>query len=259
MDAGGFAIFGTTQGVVKVDDSAGQVKAIGMQFAVGGYVLNGDTLTLVGAKKNHVVKIPIIRVGNGSKGSAGDVATIDAPLAGNVGFTKTDYGTLILAGKNTYAGATTIDGGTLEVAKGSNLGQPGGYFPTHRVLVDNSAGEHARLKVDAGATLSNDIVLKNGARLDNAGTLDIADHTSNITVYSDTGLGYVANTGVIKGKIDAVGLMAGGHVGNDGGSISSQAALGAGVVVADERVRPAVSAPSAIRMVAPSAARWRVW
>jgi fibronectin-binding autotransporter adhesin len=53
-------------------------------------------------------------------------ATIDAPLAGTGGLQKTDLGTLVLNGNNTYAGGTTISAGTLRISSDTNLGAPAG-------------------------------------------------------------------------------------------------------------------------------------
>ncbi|RDS78904.1 hypothetical protein DWU98_20505 [Dyella monticola] len=114
----GFAVFGGTAGTVAVSDSAGNVSALGMQFASNGYVMNGDTLTLVA----NAGAAPIIRVGDGTTQGASYVAEIDNVLAGSAGIDKTDNGTLILAGANTYTGGTTISGGTLQIGNGGNSG-----------------------------------------------------------------------------------------------------------------------------------------
>jgi autotransporter-associated beta strand protein len=48
-------------------------------------------------------------------------ATVNGPISGSGGLRKTDGGTLILAGANTYAGTTTVGGGTLLLATQSSL------------------------------------------------------------------------------------------------------------------------------------------
>ena len=114
----GFAIFGGAAGAVTVDDSAGVVSALGLQFATDGYTLDGNALTLVG--DNGIA--PVIRVGDGSSAGVDMTATIGNVLAGSDGLTKSDLGTLVLTGTNTYSGGTTISGGTLSVASDANLG-----------------------------------------------------------------------------------------------------------------------------------------
>jgi len=115
----GFAVFGGTGGTVTIDNSAGTVAATGMQFAVDGYVMNGDTLTLLADGGGNA---PAIRVGDGTANGAGYTAEIDNVLAGSAGLNKTDNGTLILGGANTYTGGTTISGGTLQIGHGGTGG-----------------------------------------------------------------------------------------------------------------------------------------
>ncbi|GGF88688.1 hypothetical protein GCM10007301_55800 [Azorhizobium oxalatiphilum] len=101
-----FAVFQGTPGTVMVDDSAGAITSSGMQFAVSGYQVTGDSITLTDAQS-------ILRVGDGSSASSGYTATIASALVGAGGLHKTDLGTLVLSGANSYAGATVVDQGTL--------------------------------------------------------------------------------------------------------------------------------------------------
>ncbi|KAA0969320.1 autotransporter outer membrane beta-barrel domain-containing protein, partial [Aureimonas fodinaquatilis] len=58
----------------------------------------------------------IIQVGDNSSDSADYIATINAPLVGSNGFSKTDFGTLVLNGINSgLTGTTWLNGGTLVV------------------------------------------------------------------------------------------------------------------------------------------------
>lgn len=114
----GFAVFGGTAGTITVDDSAGAVTALGMQFASDGYVMQGDTLTLV----DNAGAAPIVRVGDGTAQGANYVAQIGNVIAGNSGLDKTDFGTLVLTGENTYTGGTNISEGTLQIGSGGTTG-----------------------------------------------------------------------------------------------------------------------------------------
>lgn len=79
----------------------------GLQFAEDGYRLTGGTITLSGAGRT-------IRVGDGTADGKNYVAIIDTPLVGaSGGVTKTDLGTLILNGANTYGFLTNVNAGTL--------------------------------------------------------------------------------------------------------------------------------------------------
>ncbi|ESJ15165.1 transporter, partial [Cupriavidus sp. HPC(L)] len=105
---GGFAVFAGTAGKVTVDNSQGQVEAAGMQFATGGYTVDGDRIVLTGSDAT-------IRVGDGTADGANYVATINAALSGSAGLTKTDAGTLVLGGTSDYTGPTMVAGGTLTI------------------------------------------------------------------------------------------------------------------------------------------------
>src|SRR5581483_10763348 len=112
---GSFAVFEATPGTVTVDNSLGNVSTSGMQFAVSGYTITGNALTLSAASN-------ILRVGDGTAARAGMTATIDAALVGTGGVQKTDLGTLVLTGANTYSGGTTITAGTLQLGDGGTSG-----------------------------------------------------------------------------------------------------------------------------------------
>jgi fibronectin-binding autotransporter adhesin len=116
----GFAIFGGAAGTVTVDNTAGAVVADGIQFASDGYVLNGDTLTLV-ADTGHPAPVEV-RVGDGSAASMDWTATINNVIAGISGLNKTGAGTLVLTGANTYTGGTSISAGALSVDSDTELG-----------------------------------------------------------------------------------------------------------------------------------------
>lgn len=116
---GSFAIFSAVPGTVTVDNSLGQVTALGMQFASNGYHLTGGEIALVGSPTS------IIRVGDGTLVGAGFIATIDNVLSGNTQLVKSDLGKLVLNGANTYTGGTAVNGGTLSISSDANLGVAG--------------------------------------------------------------------------------------------------------------------------------------
>ncbi len=115
-DDGTFAIFQGAAGNVSIDTSLGDVTASGLQFVTNGYVIDGDTLTLTGGAQST------IRVGDGTAGGAGVTATISADIAGATQLVKTDLGTLVLSGDNTYTGGTSLANGTLVLGSSDALG-----------------------------------------------------------------------------------------------------------------------------------------
>lgn len=175
----GFAVFGGTPGTVTVDNGAGKVSATGMQFAVDGYTLSGGALTLIGSNGSS----PVIRVGDGSGNGTTMTATIASVLAGSAGLDKTDLGTLVLSGANTYAGGTTISGGTLSVANDGNLGDASGGIALQGGTLENTAAfttnraislaGNGTLQTDANLTVSNVITGSGALTKSGAGTLTL--------------------------------------------------------------------------------------
>ncbi|WGD29981.1 autotransporter-associated beta strand repeat-containing protein [Ancylobacter sp. WKF20] len=128
---GNFAVFQGISGTVTVDASNGAVTASGMQFVDSGYLVTGAAITLTGTGR------ATIRVGDGTEAGAATEATIESVLAGSAGFEKTDLGTLILSGANTYTGGTTISGGTLQIGAGGASGAILGDVVNNAALVFN--------------------------------------------------------------------------------------------------------------------------
>ncbi|GGA40603.1 autotransporter-associated beta strand repeat-containing protein [Dyella nitratireducens] len=204
----GFAIFGGTSGTVTVDDSAGAVQASGMQFATSGYVLSGGTLTLTGTA-------PVIRVGDGSSASAGMTATINNVLAGNAGLTKTDAGTLVLGGINTYSGGTAINGGTLVVSSDANLGNVSGGLSFDGGTLENTVAfntgraitlaGNGTLQTNADLLISGVVAGNGGLNKTGTGTLTLAGANTygGVTTISagTLQLGNGGSTGLVGGTI----------------------------------------------------------
>ncbi len=145
---GAFAVFQGAAGTVTVDGSRGGVTASGMQFATDGYRVEGDAIALVGAPET------VVRVGDGTAAGAGVTATIAAALTGGTRLRKTDLGTLVLSGDNTYGGGTAIDGGVVEISRDANLGAAGGALGldggTLRVRQDVTLARQTTLGVGGG-------------------------------------------------------------------------------------------------------------
>ncbi|KZK98038.1 Extracellular serine protease precursor [Pseudovibrio sp. Ad14] len=105
-DPDSFLIFQAEADTVTVD-SAGVSVSKGMQFATDGYRVSGGDIALTGATA--------IRVGDGTDTGAGYSTIVASNLTGTGSLKKTDLGTLILTGNNTYSGNTTVSGGALVV------------------------------------------------------------------------------------------------------------------------------------------------
>lgn len=163
-----FAIFQGMSGTVTVDRSAGIVGATGMQFVSDGYEVVGDPIVLQG-----VGGVSIIRVGDGTRSGTGVTASIASSLRGATRLVKSDAGTLVLKGINTYTGGTRIDGGVLSVSSDANLGEA------------------------AGALVMNGGTLATTASFDTLRNVELAQ-TGRFNVAGDTALG-------LQGGITGVG------------------------------------------------------
>ena len=233
---GTLAIFAGTAGTVTVDNSGGAVTASGLQFASNGYIVNGSPLTLIGPQS-------MVRVGDGTAVGAGYTATIGAVLTGTTQLVKTDLGTLVLTGANTYTGGTAINGGTLRIASDANLGAVAGGLDfnggtlntttnvtTGRTLSLTGAGT---LLTNASTTLTLTGTVTGGGKLTKSGTGTLlltgnATHSGGTAIAAGTlQVGNGGTTGSITGDIANDGTLV--FQRNDaytyGGSISGTGAL----------------------------------
>ncbi len=198
-----FAVFEGTPGAVTVDNSAGAISASEMQFAVDGYTLTGGTLTLTGTQ-------PIIRVGDGTAAGAGYTATVDNVLAGSGELVKTDLGTLVLNGANTYSGGTLIEGGTVSVSSDANLGATSGGLTFANGTLETTANvvTSRAVNVQQSATFETDPNT----------TLELDGATSGAGTLTKSGAGTLLVTGTANhtgGTIIAAGTL---QLGNGGAS-----------------------------------------
>ncbi|WP_170207569.1 autotransporter-associated beta strand repeat-containing protein [Luteibacter pinisoli] len=240
---GEFAIFMGTPGTVTVDNGLGNVTSAGMQFAVDGYRVNGDPVTLVGGPS-------IIRVGDGTAAGAGMTATIDATLAGTGGLQKEDFGTLVLNGINTYTGGTAVNAGTLAIASDANLGDAAGglaidgatlrttgVISSARAVTINQGG--ATLDTLADLSLTGVVDGAGGLTKTAAGMLTLTGNNSyaggtsinggTLSVASDANLGNAAGALSLSGgtlqNAGAFTSARGVTLGAGGGTFNTQADL----------------------------------
>lgn len=245
---GSFAIFAGKAGRVSVDNSLGQVTASGMQFATDGYVIGGGDLDLTGSPTST------IRVGDGTTAGGGITATIDAALTGNTQLVKSDFGTLVLTGINSYTGGTTVHGGTLAISSDANLGEESGQvslnggtlhtmasFESARTL--DVSGE-ANLRTDAGTLLTWNGFVSGGGNLQKSGggRLNIASDSFAFAGSASVQEGVLEVSGSLCGEVS---VLSGGRLeGNgtvcdtnnfEGGTIAPGVSIGTLTVDGDYR------------------------
>jgi T5SS/PEP-CTERM-associated repeat protein/autotransporter-associated beta strand protein len=221
-----FAVFQGTAGTVTVDTSAGAIGVTGMQIATDGYRIEGDAIALQGAGGES-----IIRVGSGSTADAGMVGTIAARLTGASKLVKTDFGTLVLAGDNTYSGGTEVRAGVLSVARDANLGAAAGGLTLNGGTLSTSASfetarsvmlaQSSRIAVASGTNfgLTGSVTGNGDLAKTGAGTLTVSGDGSAYTgsLLVQAGALNVASTGELGGTLTLASgtlLQGAGQVGS---------------------------------------------
>ncbi|MDG4879059.1 autotransporter-associated beta strand repeat-containing protein, partial [Mesorhizobium sp. WSM4935] len=211
---GAFAIFAGQAGTVTVDNGPGQVSAAGMQFSTGGYVIKGGDIGLIGPAST-------IRVGDGTAAGAAYVATIASNLTGATQLVKTDAGTLVLTGTNSYSGGTAINGGTLRVSSDSNLGDAagglsfnGGTLNTAASFTSDRAVDmlgQGTIATDAATTLTLNGAISGAGALtkSGSGTLSLTADSSGFTGTTAIGGGTLNVSGRLCGTLN---VLAGGRL-----------------------------------------------
>ncbi|MFO1141627.1 MAG: autotransporter-associated beta strand repeat-containing protein [Amaricoccus sp.] len=217
---GSFAIFQGTPGTVTVDDTLGDVAVSGMQFAVDGYVVQGDAVTLTSASG------AVVRVGDGTAAGSGMTATIDAELTGGARLVKTDVGTLVLNAANSYAGGTEVDGGVVQIAADAALGAAGASLGldagTLRVTADVSTVRATTLGAGGGTFDTAGADLTHAGVIGGDGTLTKTGNGTLTLTGSNTYAGGTAiEGGVVQAASDANLGDAGGALGIDGGTLTA--------------------------------------
>ena len=216
----GQAIFAGTAGTVTVANAAGAVEFTGLQLANTGYTIAGGTLTTT------TLATPV-RVGDGTAAGAAMSGTISAVIAGGGGIEKTDLGTLILSGANTYTGGTTVTAGTVQLGAGGTTGSLAGNITNSGTVSFNRSdavtyagvisGPGAVTQAGGGTTVFTGNHNYTGGTNINAGTLQLGAGGTTGSV-----AGNIVNQGTLTlNRSDALAL---------GGAIS-----GGGAVVQEGR------------------------
>ncbi|RST53953.1 autotransporter-associated beta strand repeat-containing protein [Variovorax sp. DXTD-1] len=206
---GSFAVFAAAPGTVTVDNSLGAVRSSGMQFAVDGYTIQGGPIALTGATN-------ILRVGDGTGDGAAMGATIASALTGTGAVQKTDLGTLVLTGANTYGGGTSITAGTLQLGDGGTSGSIIGDVANDGALVFNRSdnatftgtisGSGSLTQAGAGTTVLTGANTYLGATNVRAGTLLVNGDQSGATGLTTVqGGAILGGRGTVGGDVTLAG------------------------------------------------------
>ncbi|WP_080605951.1 autotransporter domain-containing protein [Bordetella bronchiseptica] len=186
--AGNQAVFmnqpgGFNGGTITV---AGAQQFKGLQFRHDGYRLEGSgQLVIDGSERGD---------GNAEIRVLANSAEIATEITGSGGITKTDAGTLVLSGNNSYQGSTHILGGALSIASDRNLGATGAG-----ILL-------------SGGTLATTADMTTGRTITLAGNggFDVAAGTTLAATGPIGGTGALVKTGAGTLRLAGANLYAGG-------------------------------------------------
>ncbi|KCV25821.1 outer membrane autotransporter barrel domain protein [Bordetella bronchiseptica SBL-F6116] len=186
--AGNHAVFmnqpgGFNGGTITV---AGAQQFKGLQFRHDGYRLAGSgQLVIDGSERGD---------GNAEIRVLANSAEIATEITGSGGITKTDAGTLVLSGNNSYQGSTHILGGAVSIASDGNLGATGAG-----ILL-------------SGGTLATTADMATGRTITLAGNggFDVAAGTTLAATGPIGGTGALVKTGAGTLRLAGANLYAGG-------------------------------------------------
>ncbi|RIJ31354.1 autotransporter-associated beta strand repeat-containing protein [Henriciella algicola] len=220
---GGFAVFQGPAGTINIDNSNGAITIGGMQFANTGTTVEGDVLTLAGANGGTV-----IRVGDGTAAGASMTATISSVITGASELVKSDLGTLVLSGDNTYTRGTDIASGALSVSSDSNLGATSGALTlSGGTLATTASFDSARavfLEASGGVDVAADTSLGLSGTVSGTGRLiKLGNGTLRLTGTNT----YTGGTEITAGTLIGNTTSIRGDVANAGELVFDQDAAGA--------------------------------
>ena len=130
----------TIGGVINVD---GNQSFSGLQFVDNGYTLDGTGSLVLGPGGSE------IRV-------LADSAIINTQISGSGSLLKTEAGTLVLNGINSYAGGTTIYAGDVQISSDANLGIASGGINLKggTLIVASRMATNRQIDIDQRGTLN---------------------------------------------------------------------------------------------------------
>ncbi|MFK2890374.1 hypothetical protein ISS98_04485 [Dyella flagellata] len=191
-------------------------------------ITNGS---LVGDSTSIVGNVTFAPISGGSASLTFDQATnatYNGVISGNGSLTKSGAGTLTLTGNNTYTGATTVNGGMLQVANNNTSGMVTGNvtnngtmaFARTDAVTYNAviSGSGSVAQIGSGTLILDGVNTYAGGTTVQAGTLEVGDSAhsnasiqNNVTVNTN---GTLRGHGSINGNVTSDGTVwPGGSVG----------------------------------------------
>lgn len=179
--------------------------------------LGGGTIKVIGSSLTTAANAALTAATTSKIDTNGFNATLSGTLSGAGALEKQGTGKLELTANNSYTGATTVTGGTLQLGNGGTTGS-----------IDSSAS----VSIASGATLktnrSNAITLSQA--ITGAGNVEIANASTGTTALTSASNTYTGTT-IVSGGALQVGSGGSGTTGTGDVSVASGSTiLGSGVV-----------------------------
>ncbi|HEY5313241.1 MAG TPA: autotransporter-associated beta strand repeat-containing protein, partial [Pirellulales bacterium] len=241
--------YSTSAATTAANIQAALNTALGANNAVVSVSSNSQyTITFEGAYAGQTIPLISANVTNLTGGTGTSISsTVTTPattLSG--GLFKTDLGTLVLQGTNTFNGGVTVSAGTLAVSSDVNLGAAsntlnltggtfqvlnGSTFSSSRNVALTGVNNISVLGSSTNATLSGPLTGSGGITKIDTGTLTL----SGVNTYSGVtriNNGTLAVTGLASGNALGTGsvVLAGGTLQLNGGATNTSIKMGASSV-----------------------------
>jgi len=193
---------------------SGTVSVAGLSVLMGDPTFSGGTIDFSDASPDIATIV-------------GSSATINSRITGSNGLNKSNAGTLILGGNNTYSGTTTVNAGVVNLRSTTALGS---------AATGTSVSSGAALEVQGGLTITGEALTIGGTGVGGNGALrNVSENntwTGAVTLSSAARMQSDAGTLTVSTGISGadVGLAVGGS-GNV--SLSGTISLGSGTLTKD--------------------------
>ncbi|MEI4482824.1 MULTISPECIES: beta strand repeat-containing protein, partial [unclassified Phyllobacterium] len=222
---GGIAIFSGNPGSVTVNSPQ---NITGLLFKTDGYLLQGESLNLVGTENTFSVE-------------SGMSASIGSVISGSGGLIKAADGTLILTGTNTYTGGTKIADGTLSVSDDENLGAADGALTLDGGTIKVTGTDFVALGTNRNFTMTGN---GGGINIDNVsnsfvmsqilgGSGDFRKEGAGALVLTGDSSGFAGATEIQSGKLLVDNKLGGNIDVQAQGLLGGNGTIGGDVNVAD--------------------------
>lgn len=143
--------------------------------------------------------------------------SIAAPLAGSAGLTKQGAGTVVLSGANPYSGATSINGGVLQIASGGSLTSAGSINSTAGGLLSISGS--VTMAANTYFAVGGGITSTTGTTTIDGGTLTVGNNAFLIGGGRGDAGSYGRGTFVVNSGTVTVGAGGGASGGSDASAV----------------------------------------